>query len=795
MDAPLALLGLDEEGQKPVPETRLQTASDGRRLYDALVQEDNQGRSYFRALVKGMTDGNPPYAKKPKGRTWEANLNFREGTAIMNRTAVPYYNLFARVPYYADCKTNFQPDHPNYAMWNASITRRFHDMLKRWTEFNWTIQQVSYWMRLHGIGIALFDKDYDWRFRSVETGSVKVPKGAPSCLDKKIPYLTIEIPYRITELWERIKDPETAEKAGWNVENVRNAIKFGMKNQAGTDWYSRSWEWYEQRLKNHDLFVSFTDCDIVNCVMMLYVEFGKPGKKTKISKAIFTEAYVSVQNPTVPKEKDEDKKDFLYQDIECYENYSECIIPFFRNTGDGTWHSVRGFAMESYGHLEVDNRLLCQAVNRAFIDSSVVLASATARGRERLELAVWGTVVSLPTGSEFKPTTVQGGMDGPVQMHNLLRAHLMNNIGVAQTNVNYRQDGRGEMPTARQVDYQAATESSIGEGDITIFYGYLDSLFNTMFTRSVDPAYSDDEAKRFREECYDDGVPKEALKDMCYVRANRMNGYGSPELALMKLRQGMEIFPSLPEEGKQNFIESYVTTVFGPDKTESFAPRSHIPDDQDWQANVENSQMWAGAMPIIAGNQDDVQHLMSHLNDARQRLAPLAQSMDQGQQDMQALGQNGQYSQIVVQHCEEHIQRLKSDPGRRAQAKLFEDQLGQLGDFSQEIWRAFRTAQRDQRIQQEQEAQATALSALDQAKVESVRTAAAANAAKTQSQIENQRAKTAQQMQIKALKTGQDLNIDRVTTVHEINTQNAKTVADIQNKRRTNSEVPEEVLP
>lgn len=793
MNLPLALLGLDEEGEKSPPETRLKSASDGRKIHQDLVYEDNQGRSYFRALVKGMVDGNPPYPTKPAGRKWECNLNFMEGQAIMNRTAVPYYNLFARVPYYAECKTNYQPDHPDFPRWNASIACRFHNLLKRWREFNWNIQQVSYWMRLHGIGFALFDKDYDWRFRSIETGDVKVPQQSPSCLDRKVPYLTIRVPYRITELYDRIQDPDTAEKAGWNVQNVRNAIKYGMKGIGGTEWWSRSWEWYEHRIKNHDFTVSFSDADLVYCVVMLYCEFGKEGKPPKISKAIFTEAKVSVQNPNA-KPTEEDEKDFLYQDVECYDKYTDCIVPFFKNTGDGTWHSVRGYAMEAFRHLEVDNRLLCQAIDRAFIDSSLVLKSNTARSRERLELVVFGSVVKLPANTEFTPVTVQGGLEGPTTMHNLLRAHLMNNIGVSQTNVNYRQDGKGEMPTARQVDYQAANEASIGEGEITIFLEQLDTLYGTMFKRAADPACSDEEAKRFRDECEEDGVPKEALKDMEYVRASRLNGYGSPELAIMRFNQGLQIFPSLPEDGKQNFLEDWVTQLFGPEKTQRFAPRTHIPDDQDWQANVENTQMWNGGMPVITGDQDDVIHLNSHVSDAKQRLAPLAQDMQNGQSDPNQLGQAGQYTQMLVQHCEQHIARLKNDPGRRANAKLFEDQLGQLADFSQEIWRQLRNAQRDARIAAEQSQQATALSALDQAKVESVRTQTQLAAAKTQSQIENQHAKTVQGMQLKALKQGQDMRHDQLRTVHEINLNNAKAVNDMKVKRLQAEKVPEEVL-
>jgi len=220
-----------------------------------------------RAIVKGLVDGNPPYndgKKRAEGRGWECNLNFMEGLAIMDSSAVPYYALFANVPYYADCKTNFQYDNPDYDKWNAKITYCFSNLLKRWPQFNWNIQQVSYWMRLHGIGSAYFDRDGDWRFRAIDTGSVLVPKGAPSCVDDRLPFILIRVPYRIVELWDWIKDPESAREAGCNIEAIKDAIRYGMKGFApsGSYWWAQPWEYYERLLNNHDLVASFTDADV-----------------------------------------------------------------------------------------------------------------------------------------------------------------------------------------------------------------------------------------------------------------------------------------------------------------------------------------------------------------------------------------------------------------------------------------------------------------------------------------------------------------------------------------------------
>lgn len=764
VDTALSFIGLGsipDRGATPRPsDSRLKSAADARRLFQACLQEDAP-RALERAIVKGCVDGNPPYPEpRPADRRWECNLNWMKGRAIMNRTAVPYFNLFARVDYFADCVTAYQQDHRDHEQWCKTISLRFHNMLKRWKPgFNWGVQQVSFWMRLHGIGFALPEKDYDWRFRSVETGNVLAPKGSPSCLDKRVPYLFVRIPFRVTELWEKIKDEAAAKDAGWDISATRNAIKYGMRGMmAGktpADWWSRPWEEYQRVLTNSELTASFTDGDVVNCAIMLVLEYSG-----KISKFIFTEFEVAGEEVVrVNPSESNANQAFLFASPNCYGEYQEAIVPFFRNTGDGSWHSVRGYAMEAFRHLETENRLLCQGVNRAFLNSSVMMQFASETARTRAQgLQVNGVIVKLPTGGEFKPVYLQGGMEDVMLMQRTLSNHLDNNLGVAAPRSMSREDGRGEQPTARQVDYTAANEASISEGEITIYYEQLDSLYLAMFKRAADPSTSDPEAKQFQKECAEAGVPKEALADMEYVRANRQSGYGSPEMGMLKFNQGKDLIPMLPEEGKENILEDMVTMLWGPEKTKRYAPREHIANMDDWQASVENDMFASGRTPIIATGQDDVIHLTSHSADAKEFLAPMEQTIQQGGKvDPAEMEKALTYVQAASPNWQAHIERLAADPSRKKEAKMFTDELQNVLSFSGKLFVEYRKAQRQSALDQEQAQQATALSALDQAKVESVRTSTALAAQKTQASIANSQAKTFAAIQLKQVKTQADI--------------------------------------
>lgn len=763
-EIPFALLNLDEKTSRP-PDTRLKNGRDARRLLWSCLLED-QPRSMERALTKGLIDGNPPYddaARRREGRGWEANLNLMEGLAIMDSSGIPYYALFAGVEEYAECRTGFQKDNPQYETWHPIISAKFTDLLKRWTGFNWAVQEVSYWMRLHGIGPAFFDKDGDWRFRALETSALLMPRGAASCIDKRLPFLIVRVPYRIMELYGYIKDEETARKAGWDVDAVHNAIKHGMKGLApsGSNWYSQPWEYFERILKNNDLTASFTDSDLVYCSWILVQEFSG-----KISKFLFTEHEVPQTGPDVAN-KGEDNQ-FLFSDPNCYDDFQQALVAFFQNTGDGTYHSVRGLAMKAFKHLEVSNRLKCQAINRAFLDSSLIIQSASTRNSDKISLSVWGSVVRVPAGGEIKPITVQGGTQGVMEVDRMLTNHLANNIGMFNQRTLSREDGKGEVPTATQINQQVAKESTLSQGQITLFYQYLDALYAEMFRRAADSSTSDEEAKRFQDEVIEAGVPRGALKEMEYVRANRTSGYGSPQMGLLKQQQMMQILPMLPEQGKQNWLEDAVTLIEGPEKTKRYAPKTYIANEDDSIAALENGLIADGRAPVIASGQDDVVHLTSHFQDATDTLEPVSEAIQQDQKDPAQLQEAFKYVSTGAPHWEAHLTRLQNDPARQKEAKLFQEQFLHLVGFSGKLRAALKEAMREQQIAQEQQQQATALDAVTQAKVRAIDAGTAMDAAKTQSQIQNQTAKTVAGIQHKTVATAVDVGLKKDKTAAEI---------------------------
>lgn len=759
--APPELLGVTEDTHVP-PKTRLRDAEAARSLVQAVINEDNAGwnsRSTKRALVKGMVDGHKPYnaaKQKEAGLAWCANLNFLEGEALMDSSAVPYYALFNGVEYYAETRTGYQPNHPDHEQWHGFIACRFHNMLKRWPQFDWHIQQTSYWMRMHGPGPCFFDRDGDWRFRSLPSSAVLAPKKAASCVDERLKFLVVRTEYTVVELWDRIRNKDAAKAVGWDVETVKKTIAKASRENPGRGQTWENWEQIEQKLNNNDICASYTDFGDVPAAHLLVQEFSG-----KISHFIVTETPMLDTENVANNESDPNKK-FLYRKLSAYDSMDQALIVFFQNSGDGTWHSVRGLATKAYPHIVVSNRLKCRMIDGAFIESSLVLKPGSTKSSDKLKLMQIGPVTVVPPGCEVQQGKLSGFLDGPIAVDRILSNHLAHNVGMFNQRTISRDDGRGETVTAAEVQAQVAKESSLSQGQMTLFYLTLDKLYAEIFRRASDPNTSDEEAKRFQRECQKDGVPAKALQEMEFVRANRASGYGSPQMRQLTDQQMMPLVPMLPEQGRQNFLEDAVGGIKGADKVRRYVPREHIPDSDDSVAAMENAMISIGRLPVIVSGQNPVIHLHSHLADAAEVLEPVRMMFESGQKDSAALEQAYRYTQLMSQHVEGHLGGMRSDLTRKGLVRMFEEQLAHLTGFNTKLRGAVISARRAAKLEADKAAQATNIDALTQAKVRAVDAQIINDTRKTEATIASKRMKTLNDSRMKQIQTAEEVRMGRV---------------------------------
>lgn len=781
VEPPPHLYGLRTlEGEKmEPPKTRVADAVSLRGIARRMILDD-EPRSKERALTRGLLQGNAPYnplRRRAANQAWQANLNFLEGESAIDSARVPYYQIFSGVPTYAICKTKWGGD--NKAQVSDKITKHFQTMLKGWQQFDWHMQNCFAEMLRWGYAPLIRDQANSWKFKSIESRCIMVPKDSDSVVDQRLPIVLIIESFTVSELWDKIQDEKAAADAGWNVPAVKRAIQWAAAGNANalTPWTATPWEEWEKRLKNNDLYWS-TNGQVVYTYRALVKEFrrGNP----KISQFIVSASPIfdDTQINGTQVETESDDAGFLFRHIDRYDAYDEALIMFFQNTGYGSWHSVRGMAMKGFKHWDASNKLKCKALDNAFQRSSIVLIPDSVDSADSMQLQVFSDRTILPPRTKVSQVGFAGDIEGVMAVDRMLGNHLANNLGVYNQRTLSREDGRGEVPTATQIQQQVAKEANLSQGQISITYTSLDQLYATTFAIAV--TSSDEDAKAFREACVEDGIPLEALKSMESVTANRTSGYGSEAMRQQKLQQLFPLLHAFPVQGQSNYLDESISASMGPDKIDLFNPKTHIPQEDDSVAAAENGCIAAGSTPIVASGNNNVVHIQIHLQDVAQRMQPIQQQMDAGQDvDPQTLQTAYAYLQIMGPHLEQHMAPLLKDPLRKPLADQFEGQIRQLVSFNGKLRSAIISAHKAAQIQAQDHINATALGELDQAKLQSAQQKMAIQADKWQTDKTIKIDKAQTSARLDAFKTLHSTTLDDASTAADIRRQNVQVAAKV----------------
>lgn len=749
----------------PVPkldkgQTRLKDADACKGMVWQVCRED-EPRSYRRALAKACYDRNPPMSKVPPGYSWTCNMDFGWMEGLLDSMRVPYYALLHGAPTYCTFKTNYQRDNPEVARWEEIIAEEWTDMLNRWKQFKWHTQARDFEMLFEGWGPVLFESPTDWRFTSIPARCIKVPQGAYSVLDDRLPFVVVMRDYRVHELFEKISNEEAATAAGWNVQEVKYAVTHAFNSWGGNGTNPRNdYEYWQQMLKNGDVAYSYTQADVVRCGMVFLKEYGTDGNPGRISVFIVTVGEANTdQDPT----KTQSKSGFLYRHVGQYESYEQALNVYFQNSGDGTWHSVTGAGLKSFRHIAVMNRLMCRTVDNAFLAAMPIIKPGSNKAKDSMQLMVMGPVGVLAPDADIAQTRLAADIQGVLGVNRTLENNLAQNIGHYNQRSIMREDGRGEQPTAEAVRTQAAKESALNNAQIDNHYDYSDITFAEMFRRAM--ATPDSEAKRMIDQCLKRGVPREALDDMCYVKANRLSGYPSPQQRERVLTEMMGIKGALPVAGQFNLLNEFIGVKCGPDKIPVFNPKLPQPDVDAALAQIENSMLTEGVSPITPPQVNNATHLEIHLGFAEERMEPLRVAMEEeGQIPPEELEEAYGYIAVLGPHCQEHLDMLAQDPSAKDLHAQFKAALGNVASFHGRLYNAIRQARRDAQQAALEQQNATALGVMDQAKLASTEAQIQRDNLKTAADIRRKDAKTQHSMELQTWKTGQQTRLKAAQT-------------------------------
>lgn len=749
---------LNDSGRPP--ETRIGDANQAIAIYQRLWRADLNWRAPKRAMLNGLSDGNPPFRQRDldnAGMSHRCNINFRVSESYRSNAVGAFYDLFNEAPTYATIQLK-KGTPEEIAAWSRTATTHFDWLCRYEPRFDYDMQRSEDEMVWHGKGPLVYQDIFDWRPTAILDRNLLVPDmtlSDTSYWDDEVIILT---EYRVDQLWCYIRDAKAATALGWNVERAKHAIinaspestKGGMFNQ---------WEWHQQQLKNGSIDYAGSS-NTVSVAHVFCREFAKEsGEQGKITHVM------------VVRDNNDDKPDkFLFQKIGRYDDWTQCIHPMYYDRGGGGYHhSVTGLGTKMYSVMELQNRILCSLADRTMLPK-LMLKPTTSTAADGMSLQQNGDHLILTEGMDVVQTPLAGLAEEEMNFNRELSNLVASNLSQYRTNATEPVKGNPETATGRRLD--ASQQSALQKTQMNRYYGQMDSLYSEMYRRAVNTKSKNspggERAMEFLRRCEAEGCTREILKEVEWVKASRVVGQGSEFMRTEALnRIWITVGPGLPEDGRSNLVDDLIATSAGYSGVDRYNPKpspSQLPSDQYALAVSQIADMKIGVPAVVTSTQNPAIFAETFLKAADDA----AGTLEQGANPQEVAA----FLDLSGQAIAKHLQRLSRDPSRAGMVKEMTQQWKQLAkvhdDLVAHLQEQAEMQQAKQAEMQEQQAAMQSQFALDKARQEF--------------ELNLKREKTSFGIQDKMVKTRQGLSIADARAASDIRIANAKAQSEMNNR-------------
>jgi hypothetical protein len=663
MNATDTLLENVSESGTP-PRDRIKDSKSLHEIYKKLKDADDKS-SRNRAEIQAMFDGVPPYSDSDliaSGQAYRCNVNFDEASAILESSTAGYIDLIHSVEHLLTLKTEFG-DSKKRAEYNDILAQELTRAIRSWPQFHFNYQLLVQNFVAHGVGIAYWEDDIDWRWRVSMFGDFLIPRKTLACEDEIEVAICVRS-YQVHQLYKFIEDPEAATDMGWNVDEVRKALVKATNGSNSIGTFT-DWEALQREFKNNDLFAGTAGASEVKVIHAWVKEFDGT-----------VSYYMTLEN--------NDAEKFLCVKKNLYRHVNSAFVFFPFGIGtNGYYHSIRGLGYKIFPQIQLSNRLRCQMADGAMLSSTLLLQPSDEQALEDLNFTYYGPYSVLAPGTV---NVVERAMPDVSRSAMPFLADLVTQMqvktGVYEGAKSAINDNREKTKLETQAILSGQARLSLAA--LNLFYEPWGRVLKETVRRFVCGCYVAGEAGsreilEFKERCYMRGVPPEAIAsiDIDSVRPVRAIGSGSEAARLLATDELTQLMPGFDEYGRKAAIRDRVAARFGYDLADRYAP----PPDAESRpvidvkvAMLENNEMRSGSEIQILPNENHLEHAKVHLA----ALGEVAQSVDEGAvTPEEVVG----FLVTVFGHTTQHVEYVSQDTTIPEEGAMLRQALQQFGEI------------------------------------------------------------------------------------------------------------------
>lgn len=609
---PLLTLERHEDGRVTVPPCRMTNAAQTQSFVTRLIDNDVAKRSWKRARVNGLVDGNPPYVRSKllaANRADACNVNWGIARAYMEAGAGALYDLTSEAPGIFAIRTSHGTPE-QIEEWSNIMSEEADRTAEDDPTWDYNMQQSQWNIILHGVGPYVFEDAHQVFPRALQAGDLKVPEFTRS----DTAYwdaCTLSNWYYPPQIYEWISNEDAARKVGFDVDYTKLVISAAtnIRMQNGKMY---DWEFYQQQMKNNS-YTYYDDAKLCWLAHVFWKEFDQ-----RITHAIVLQNNSWNEVPIK----------YLFIKVGRYASWQNCVHPMYFDRGNGGYHhSVTGLGVKMYSAMDYQNRLLCNLADKAFAPK-ILFKPTTTEASQKFSMQNFGDFAVLNSNWDWQQTGVAGLMQDGLAINQTVSDLMQSNLSSYRQQMPMKQ--QGNPITAKQVMYDASQQATLTKTSYNRFYKQEDSLCTEIVRRMFDINSPNAQAQDTQQRCRKRGVPEEAFGRIERVQAVRVIGQGSAFMRKSAVDAIMPLIGSLPERGRDNLLADKIAAEAGASAVRRYYPKpvSKFGSEQEERAAMQVSGMKVGVAPIITSSQNPVTFASAFLRAASQAVESLQQGGD-----------------------------------------------------------------------------------------------------------------------------------------------------------------------
>lgn len=266
-------------------------------------------------------------------------------------------------------------DNARRPIYSDLLSTEVTKMVKSMPGFTSIMTDLLHNFSFHGFGLAYFEDPDTWYFKAGSLNEFAFErKVKPDSSTLEVVFATRTL--RAHELYDFIRDPQTAREAGWDVEEVMKVLKTCSYNQTvqPSAFLGRPRRCSKRRLHpDRRNWNQYSDCPHVGTRIQRYgysFHFfvnGSGGNGQDVKRD---------QN------RDVDDTKFLYTKEGAYNSMEEAFVLFpLGSSTNGDIHALRGYGNDLLPHTRVIDKLMNQATDAAFLGMALNVSATNETSR------------------------------------------------------------------------------------------------------------------------------------------------------------------------------------------------------------------------------------------------------------------------------------------------------------------------------------------------------------------------------------------------------------------------------